>query len=287
MKLRFKILIVFLIFLAISVLIYIYAMYVGAKALIVKEYKVESNTLTKEYNGFKIVHISDIHYGISTTKEDLKEIVNNINSLKPDLIFLTGDLVDSSITKKQYDEIVEVLSKLNASIGKYAVSGNHDHFYKKWEDLITDSSFINLNDTYDTIYKDSYNSIFIAGISDNIYSTKNVKDKSEVIFEYMNGNEISNSVYKILLMHEPDYVDDIDYSKFDMILSGHSHNGQVRVPFVGAIFTPVGSKKYYKEYYKLNETDFYISSGIGTTVLPIRLFNRPSFNLYRIVQKEK
>src|SRR5574344_1289772 len=281
MKLRFKILIVFLILIAICALTYVYAMYVGAKALIVKEYKVKSDTLVSEYNGFKIAHISDIHYGISTTKKDLEKIVDNINSLKPDLIFLTGDLVDSTITKEQYNEIVEVLNKLNASIGKYAVSGNHDHFYKKWEVLISDSGFINLNDTYDTVYKDSYNSIFIAGISDNIYSAKNVKDKSEVIFEYMNGNEISNSVYKILLMHEPDYVDDIDYSKFDMILSGHSHNGQVRIPFVGAIFTPVGSKKYFKEYYKLNETDFYISSGIGTTVLPIRLFNRPSFNLYR------
>lgn len=286
MKLKFKLLMIFLIVLALGVITYFYAVYIGAKILTIKEYKIESSILVKEYNGLKVVHISDIHYGISTNKKDLENIINNINLLKPDLIFLTGDLVDGSITSKQHNEIKELLNKLNATIGKYAVSGNHDYFYKKWEELIEESNFINLNDTYDIVYKNSYNSIFIAGISDNLYSAKNIKDKSEIIFEYMNSNEINTSVYKILLMHEPDYVDDIDYSKFNLILSGHSHNGQVRVPFIGALYTPVGSKKYYKEYYKINDVDFYISSGIGTTILPIRLFNRPSFNLYRIVQKE-
>lgn len=286
MKLKFKILIIFLILLVLGILTYFYAFYIGAKKLIVKEYKIESNVLVEEYNGLKVVHISDIHYGISTSKKDLENIINNINSLDPDLVFLTGDLVDGDITSKQHNEIKDLLNKINATIGKYAVSGNHDYFYKKWNELIEESNFINLNDTYDIVYKDSYSSIFIAGISDNIYSAKNIKDKSEVIFEYMNSNEINNSIYKILLMHEPDYIDDIDYSKFNLILSGHSHNGQVRIPFIGALYTPIGSKKYYKEYYKMEDTDFYISSGIGTTILPIRLFNRPSFNLYRIVKKE-
>lgn len=286
MSLKLKIFLFFLLLTIFLVVVYLYAMFFGAKGFIVKEYKIESSTLTKEYNGLKIAHITDIHYGISTTKEDLKQIVENINLLKPDIIFLTGDLVDGKITNKQHQEIVEVLSELQASIGKYAVNGNHDYYYKNWDELIEESSFINLNDTYDNLYKDSYQSIFIAGISDNIYSSKNIKDKSEVIFEYLNSNEINNSVYKILIMHEPDYVDDIDYGKFDLVLSGHSHNGQVRLPLIGALYTPIGSKKYYKEYYKLNKTDFYISSGIGTTELPIRLFNKPSFNFYRIIQKQ-
>ena len=86
-------------------------------------------------------------------------------------------------------------------------------------------------------------------------------------------------------MHEPDYIDDIDYSKFDLVLAGHSHNGQVRIPFIGATILPDGAKKYYKEYYKLEDTKLYISSGIGTTILPIRLFNKPSYNFYRIIKK--
>ncbi|HPF83305.1 MAG TPA: metallophosphoesterase [Bacilli bacterium] len=287
MRLRFKILIGFLILLVIGGITYIYAMYIGAKILKVKEYKLESPTIVSEYNGLKIIHISDIHYGISINKKDLEKIVKDINSKKPDLVFLTGDLVDGKITAEQHKEITKVLSKIEASIGKYAVIGNHDHFYKKWNELISESGFTNLNDTYDIVYKDSYKSIFIAGISDSIYATKKIKDRSKVIFDYLNGNEIDNSIYKILLVHEPDDVDDIDYGKFDVILSGHSHNGQVRLPFIGALYTPIGCKKYYKEYYKLNDTDLYISSGLGTTVLPIRLFNRPSYNLYRLIANKK
>lgn len=281
-----KILIFLVILTLLAIGTYFYAKFIGAKGFIVKEYKVENSKLIKEYDGFKIVHISDIHYGISTTKKDLDKIVKNINLQKPDLIFLTGDLIDGKIDDIQHKEIVNSLIKLKATIGKYAISGNHDHYYKKWNELIDDCGFTNINDTYDIIFKNSYKSIFIAGISDNIYSSKNIIDKTKSIFEYMSGKEIENSVYKILLMHEPDYIDDIDYNKFNLILSGHSHNGQVRIPFIGAAYTPIGSKKYYKEYYKLNNTDLYISSGIGTTCLPIRLFNKPSYNFYRIVSKK-
>ncbi len=85
-------------------------------------------------------------------------------------------------------------------------------------------------------------------------------------------------------MHEPDFINEIDYNTFNLILAGHSHNGQIRLPFIGAIILPPGAKKYYKEYYKLNNTDLFISSGLGTSNLDIRLFNKPSFNFYRITK---
>ena len=84
------------------------------------------------------------------------------------------------------------------------------------------------------------------------------------------------------MLHEPDYIDQIGYEDYDLILAGHSHNGQVRVPFIGAVVLPVGAKKYYKEHYDLGDTKLYISSGIGTSTLNFRLFNRPSINFYRI-----
>ena len=85
------------------------------------------------------------------------------------------------------------------------------------------------------------------------------------------------------MVHEPDITFDIvnDYS-VNLILAGHSHNGQVRLPIIGAIYTPPGAKKYYDEYYSVSGTDLYISSGIGVSSINYRLFNRPSINFYRV-----
>lgn len=285
MNKKIKALLFILIFILIGIIIYIYAMFVGTNGFIVKEHKIETNKINKSYDGLKIVHLSDIHYGKqSTSKEDLEEIVKDINLLKPDIVVLTGDLIDNNISDKQYKELVKILNNINVTIGKYAIDGNHDYVYKKWSLLIEDCGFTNLNDTYELIYKDSYDPILLAGVSNNTYTTKNIKDKTEAIFNHINS-ESNNSTYNILLMHEPDYIEDIDYGKFDLILAGHSHNGQVRIPFIGATILPDGAKKYYKEYYKLDDTKLYISSGVGTTILPIRLFNKPSYNFYRITKK--
>lgn len=286
MSRRKKLIIGTIILITIFIIVYLYAMLIGAKRFKIKEYKIENSNIPEEYNDLRIVHMSDLHYGISINEKELKNIIKEINKLEPDLIFFTGDLVDDKITKKQHKEIVNCLKKLKANIGMYIVNGNHDYFYKKWDELVEETPFININDNYDIVYKDSYNSISISGISDNIYSKKKIKNKTKIIFDYLNSEEAKNNVYNILLMHEPDYVEDIDYSKFDLILSGHSHNGQVKLPILGVVYTPIGSKKYYKEYYKLNDTDLYISSGIGTTLLPIRLNNRPSVNFYRLIKKE-
>lgn len=286
LKLKAKIFLTIIFLMIVFSLIYLYAVKIGAKVFVIKEYKIENENISEGYNNLKIIHMSDIHYGISINKKELEKIVEDINKLEPDIIFFTGDLVDDSIDSNTHKEIVEVLSNLEANIGKYAVNGNHDYHYKNWNNLIIECGFTDLNDTYDLIYKNSYNPIFIAGISDNIYSKKKIEDKSKTIFDFLNSEASQNNVFNILLMHEPDYIDDIDYNKFNLILSGHSHNGQVRLPIIGSLYTPEGSKKYHEEYYKLNNTDLYISSGIGTTLLPIRLFNRPSINFYRIIKKE-
>jgi len=108
-------------------------------------------------------------------------------------------------------------------------------------------------------------------------------DKSDIdkTMEYFTNNE--DIGYKIILTHEPDYTDTI-LSKYDinLILSGHSHNGQINIPYLKKLFLPYGSKKYYDNYYKINNTDLFISSGIGESRINMRLFNRPSINFYRI-----
>jgi hypothetical protein len=140
------------------------------------------------------------------------------------------------------------------------------------------SNFISLNNNYDIIYNNNEN-IFIGGMKSEISK----KGKTSTIDEYFNGDDVSK--YKIFAMHVPDNLKYIKDYNFDLVLAGHSHNGQVRLPFIGAIIKPMGAKRYYDEHYKVGNTDLYISSGIGTSTFNIRLFNRPSINFYRLVNK--
>ena len=265
-------------------LIMLYARFIGAKGLKVKEYKITSN-ISDDFHGLKIVHISDIHYGRTVFKKELEHLVNEVNLLKPDIVVLTGDLIESDKKFKDNTKIIsDILGKINARINKYAINGNHDVKFDSWENIINDSGFINLNDSYDVIYNGSNTSIFIAGISSSYYDKK-ASEKMDNINNSFNLLNKENISYRILLMHEPDFVDEIDYSNFNLILSGHSHDGQVRIPIKGAFILPKYGQKYYKNYYKLNETDLYISSGVGTSTIGFRLFNKPSINLYRLTNK--
>lgn len=275
-----------IIFILIIAAILLYSRFIATKGLVTKEYKITSSSIQDNFHGFKIVHISDVHYGRTTDKKDLNNMVKEVNLLKPDIVVLTGDLIDRD-TKLDDDlkgEISEALSSINANVGKYAISGNHDSNFSEWESIINDSGFKNLNDTYELMYNDGYTPILLAGLSSNLNNQVDITERYNKILEYSN-NENIKELYKILLIHEPDYINNIDYSNFNLILAGHSHNGQVRLPFIGGIILPNGAKKYYKEHYKINNTDLYISSGIGTSGISFRLFNKPSINFYRLTNK--
>ncbi len=273
-----KIIICLLIFVTILIL---YARFIGTKGLFVKEYTIEDN-IPSNFDGLKIVHISDIHYGRTTKENELKKLVEKVNILNPDIIVITGDILDKNLEIEDSKEILtKYLKEMNAKIGKYAISGNHDLKYDYWKDIITDSDFKNLNNTFETIYYDGYDSIVLAGLS-SYFDKQNTEEKLKDYHNFISQNEVK---YKILLLHEPDTIDEIN-EDFDLILAGHSHNGQVRFPLIGAIILPKGSKRYYDEYYELKNAKLYISSGVGTSGLPIRLLDHPSINFYRINTKK-
>lgn len=264
----------------------LYSRFIATKGLTTKEYKITDSALADNFHGFKIVHLSDIHYGRTTNLKDLKKIVEEVNLLKPDIVVFTGDLIDKD-TKLNEDvkkELVDTLNLINSTVGKYAIKGNHDTHFLEWENIINEAGFKNLNDTYELIYKDGYTPLLLSGLSSIQNNSVAIEERFNNISEYSKNENITD-LYKIILIHEPDYIDNIDYSNFNLILAGHSHNGQVRFPFIGAIILPDGAKKYYKEYYKLNNTDLYISSGIGTSEISFRLFNKPSINFYRLTNK--
>lgn len=263
---------IFFVLLLIIILIVIYARYVGTSGLIIKEYSL-NNGIPKSFSGLKIAHFSDVHYGRTTNFEDFKKLINEINLTKPDIIIFTGDFIDKDInaSKDEITKIKDELSKLESTYGKYYVSGNHDIKLKNYNEIFDFAGFINLDDKYDIIYSKNNDSILITGISYN----SDLKYLEELYKQNLPS-------YKINIMHTPDTYNDIKKYNYNLVLAGHSHNGQINIPFYGAIYTPKGAKDYYKPYYKLENTDFYISSGIGASNYNFRLFNRPSFNLYRL-----
>ena len=274
MKLKKKWKIIFLVILIIATL-FILLRYIGNMGIKVKEYKIINNNIGNFY-GLKIVHVTDLHYGMTNEKK-LKKLVKEINLTKPDIVLFTGDLVDKNTEyNKEIDNIlIENLKNINAYYGKYYVNGDEDLLYKTFDTIMSNSNFISLDDTYVVIYNEKIETIFLSGISPDKSLTNEIK-------ENINLNTYN---YKILLTHYPDSVTSVLKYNFDLIASGHSLNGQVRLPFIGSVYTKENSRKYYNSYYKIDNTNLYISSGIGNSTINIRLNQPPSFNLYRIVNR--
>lgn len=276
-----KIIIILSIILGILGIIF-YSRFIETSLFETKEYKISNVNLANDFSGLKIIHISDIHYGRITSTKMIKKIIKEVNLINPDIIVITGDLIDkdATLTEKDISFLKDSLAKLESKYGKYAIYGNHDITYsrEKIEEIYKYSNFKLLVNDYDIIYGKRNEALFIGGLDSLLEGEQNI----EKTMSYFNDHE--DILYKILLVHEPDSTDNIleKYPNTNLILAGHSHNGQVRLPLIGAIYTPSGSKKYYDNYYKINETDLYISSGIGVSRINFRLFNKPSINFYRI-----
>lgn len=289
-KLLITIGIIILVFLT----VFAYASFIGTKGLVVKEIKITNSAIPNSFHGFKIVHLSDIHYGRSVKEKQLKRIVEKINVLKPDIVVITGDLLDRDIelSSDQQKSLTEKLKKIEVTIGKYIIAGNHDYDngIDKWQTIVQDSDFTNLNDNHQLIYNKGTTPILVNGMSSNLHNHMTIEQKLENHFNFLKEfenpeNKTVKPTYSIMIMHEPDFIDQFKYDNFNLVLAGHSHNGQVRLPFVNKLVTPLGAKKYHSEQYNLGDTNMYISSGLGTSTLDVRLFNKPSINFYRLTTK--
>lgn len=280
-KLWIKLLILFFLLIIGTIL---YSRFIATSGIFPKEYLVVNENISDEFYGLKIIHITDIHYGQTINKKELQTLVKKVNEYQPDIIVITGDLLDrdTEYSAEDINDIEITLNKLEATLGKYIIMGNHDNTQDVYISLVEKIDFTNLNDTYDILYYKGSTPLLIAGMSTGEYGYKTPSEKVEEAILESKTREIP---YNILIMHEPDYIEDIEYDNFQLVLAGHSHNGQVRLPLIGAIILPNHAKNYYDSYYEINDTELYISGGIGTSTIKFRLFNRPSFNVYRLVNK--
>lgn len=259
----------FFLILLIIILFIIYGMFLGNRGLILKEYEIKDNNIPDSYNNFKIAHFSDILYDNEEDIEFFDSIINKINDKKVDLIIFTGNLTKGKYNFEENEEnrIIKKLSKLNSNYGKYYVSGPSDIDNPSYDNIMLKSGFINLNDSKDIIYNKNKDQLLLVGM--NLPGT--------IIKDLLKDNTVQ---YKIIAFSESDNIDFIKEYNFNLAIASNSLNGQVNIPIIKDFFVRDGSKKYINPYYKVDNTDFYISSGIGTDNIDFRLFNRPSANIY-------
>lgn len=224
-----------------------------------------------------IVHLSDSHFAWYYSTKRWQKLLYSISQTKPDLILFTGDLIDDYRywQKRSANELISLLQSLEAPLGKYAVLGNHDYRWeaKDWvKAVLTQGGF--------TILENQEVTLFQQGTVLSISGTDDYQEGST-----QKALRPAQADFKLLLAHEPDQIDELRYlQEYDLVLSGHSHGGQIRLPFYRK--RNVGSRHYTFGTHQLNGTVLSISSGLGMTGLPLRLGVLPEIIYYRLPQKE-
>ena len=258
------------------ILIYIDFHFIEPEIITAEEYAITSNKVTKNYNGLKIVQFSDIQFGRITNEKELKKVVTKINETKPDIIVFTGDMLSDYITLSDDNKnfLKNTLKELNASLGKYAVTGDKDYtdidFYKE---LCETAGFKILNKETIPIYYKGNTPIYITGIA----SLQEEKD--------MLWHTESNNNYQILLAHEPIRFNE-NYKYTDLTLSGHSMGGVIRIPFLKGILKDENSSTYEKGRYDKENSTLFVNPGIGSDKVNGRFLNHPTIYLYRLYHQD-
>lgn len=262
-----------IVFIIIIFSLFMYSKYIETSFIRVKEYLISKKEIPSNFNGVNVIYISDLLYNDIVNIDYVKDLVNRINEMKPDIILYGGSLINSKykLKDKESDTLISELNKLDSTIGKYYVMSDTDN--DKSNDILNKSGFTLMDNTNELIYNKDNTPICLIGISS--YN----KGKSN-----LTNLNLCNGYFTILFTHEADVIDKILVldNKPNMIMAGNTLGGEINVPFYGNLMKYKGSKKYYLEKYNKNNIDIFISNGIGTKELNLRLNNIPSFSLFRL-----
>lgn len=243
-------------------------------------------TMTKKIpdkTKIKIVQFSDVHIKEDFTYQNLDQVVSFINRQTPDIVVFTGDLYDNYDLYHDDENISKELQKINATYGKIAIWGNRDYgssAYLYYETIMNQSGFVLLKNENKYITVSNQKKILFTGLDDSMLGSASIPDVSQT----------NLADYNILLSHEPDIIDALEKNIYDLILSGHSHGGQVNVPFLPiinkmALSATAFSHKYTSGMYQLDEDSsqkIYVNTGIGTTHVSARFGVMPEIAVFSI-----
>ena len=264
----------------------IYVTFIEPNLLYKRRFTVKSDKFNFEKN-IKAIHFTDVHLGRYESLKKFKRVVKRINEENPDIVFFTGDLIDNPQKKKfNSKEVAEILSQINAPLGKFAVEGNHEVRYDivdEYREILKDSGFVFLKN--DSIYLEKYN-INIVGCGNSTF--ENIKNASRLIptskvnFKNMEKckNLFKSDSFNIFLCHHPDVADEVKIGDNVLTLAGHSHGAQIRIPIIEKFYMPNLAKKYPRG---LNRTAdgalVHTSEGLGMTRFPFRFCSPPNMGI--------
>lgn len=218
----------------------------------------------------KIAHISDLHTNTVGIRE--RRLIKILDQEKPDLIALTGDLISDG---HNYRAVAEVLRMLHAPLGVYWVRGNWENWFPAsvpFRQLTSSNAQFLDNQSHRVT-----DGLWIVGLDDLSSGVPDLKSAFE---------KVPQTSFVLVLSHSPALFDDIS-GKCQLVLSGHTHGGQVKIPFLGALWLPEGSGPYVSGWYMQKECRMYVSRGIGTSILPIRFLSRPEIAFINLVAHKK
>ncbi|MDQ0198412.1 metallophosphoesterase [Neobacillus ginsengisoli] len=258
---------------------YFYANRIEPSLLDINELQIKHSLIPKSFDGIKIVQFSDTHLGFQYNINQFKGLIKRINAIQPDLIFFTGDLMDEPNKYREINKIVPILQQLNAPLGQYCIFGNHDHGgygSELYRNIMQAANFtVLLNESRPIKLRDG-SSIFLIGIDDAMLGSPDLD---------LAQKHVPDNTFKLLLSHAPDLADTASNYQIHWQLSGHSHGGQVKIPFVGALVKPPFARKYPEGIYSIGEIkplSLYVNRGIGTTRLPFRFMAKPELTVFTL-----
>ncbi|WP_370044529.1 metallophosphoesterase [Lysinibacillus sp. RC79] len=277
-KLKWKCVLFLMIFIF-PITTFLYASHFETKSLSITWTDIKNPNIPKGFQNVKIVQFSDTHFGPNFSHKQQKMLIDQINEIKPDIVVFTGDLIDNFseyTSERKYSQTI--LSQINAPLGKYAVFGNHDrgggggYLYEQY---MEEAGFtVLVNETIKIrVSNDDY--ITLSGLDDFLLGKPKVQHTLQ---------NLRKKDFNILLVHEPDAVDEVLVYPVDFQLSGHSHGGQVQLPFIGPIITTSLASQYVEGLYplqgKTKPLQLYVNRGIGTTRMPIRFLSKPELSVF-------
>ncbi len=258
----------------------------GNQALMVNTCRITSSNLPEAFDGFRIAQLSDLHN--CQMGKNNEKLLSMLRAEAPDIIVITGDMIDSQQT--DVDIALHLARELVQIAPCYYVSGNHEARVSEYDSLkagLVELGVTVLENAKVTI-ESSGEKMTLAGVVDPSFKTDYLKgDDTAVMGSILTELLGEEDRYTILLSHRPELFEVYAQHTVDLIFSGHAHGGQFRIPFVGGLIAPNQGlfPKYDAGIYKEGNTTMVVSRGIGNSIVPFRINNRPEIVLVELASQ--